>query len=72
MFAALRDSNIAFSQISAANIFAFNLPPISGLGNASGFEFQVESLAGADPVQLAEVTRGLMLAAQSVPQLAGV
>ncbi len=72
VFAALRESNLAFSQISAANVFAFNLPPISGLGNASGFEFQVESLAGADPVELAGVTRGLMLAAQSVPELAGV
>jgi hydrophobe/amphiphile efflux-1 (HAE1) family protein len=72
VFAALKESNIAFSQIAAANVFAFNLPPISGLGNASGFEFQVESLAGADPVELAGVTRGLMLAAQSVPQLAGV
>ncbi len=72
VFSALKESNIAFSQISAANVFAFNLPPISGLGNAAGFEFQVESLAGADPVELAGVTRGLMLAAQSVPQLAGV
>ena len=72
VFAALKESNLAFSQIAAANVFAFNLPPISGLGNASGFEFQVESLAGADPVELAGVTRGLMLAAQSVPQLAGV
>ena len=72
VFAALQESNIAFSQISAANVFAFNLPPISGLGNAAGFEFQVESLAGADPVELAGVTRGLMMAAQSVPQLAGV
>ena len=72
VFAALDDSNIAFSQIAAANIFAFNLPPISGLGNASGFEFQVQSLEGADPVQLAEVTRGLMIAARNVPEIAGV
>jgi len=55
-----------------ANVFAFNLPPISGLGNASGFEFQVESLAGADPVELAAVTRGMMVAAASRPELAGV
>src|SRR5471032_1091439 len=72
VFSALKEMNAAFSQIASANIFAFNLPPISGLGNASGFEFQVESLAGADPVELAGVTRGLMLAAQSVPQLHGV
>ena len=72
VFAALKEANIAFTQISAANVFAFNLPPISGLGNSSGFEFQVESLAGADPVQLAEVTRGLMLAANRDQRLAGV
>ncbi|MBS0541543.1 MAG: efflux RND transporter permease subunit, partial [Proteobacteria bacterium] len=72
VFAALKESNAIFSQIAAANIFAFNLPPISGLGNASGFEFQVESYAGADPVQLAEVTRGLMLAANKAPELEGV
>jgi len=72
VFSALKEMNAAFSQIAAANVFAFNLPPISGLGNASGFEFQVESFAGADPVQLAEVTRGLMLAANNTPQLEGV
>ena len=72
VFAALDEMNAAFTQVSAANVFAFNLPPISGLGNASGFEFQVQSLGGADPVQLAEVTRGLMIAARGVPQLDGV
>src|SRR5476651_2651998 len=72
VFTALEEVNAAFRQLAVANVFAFNLPPISGLGNASGFEFQVESLAGADPVELAGVTRGLMLAAQSVPQLHGV
>jgi hydrophobe/amphiphile efflux-1 (HAE1) family protein len=72
VFAALDEMNVEFQRIAAANVFAFNLPPISGLGNSAGFEFQVESLAGADPVQLAEVTRGLMIAAQSVPELAGV
>jgi hydrophobe/amphiphile efflux-1 (HAE1) family protein len=72
VFDALKQMNMAFSQIPAANVFAFNLPPISGLGNSSGFEFQVESLTGADPVQLADVTRGLMISAQSVPELGGV
>ncbi len=72
VFAALDEVNLAVSQIPAANVFAFNLPPISGLGNASGFELQIESLTGARPAELAAVTRGLMLAAQTVPQLAGV
>ena len=72
VFTALEEVNVAFQQLAVANIFAFNLPPISGLGNASGFEFQVESLAGADPVELAAVTRGMMVAAASRPELAGV
>ncbi len=72
VFSALKEVNIAASQIAAANLFAFNLPPIMGLGNASGFEFQVNSLTGADPTELAAVARGLMAAAQEVPQLTGV
>ncbi len=72
VFAALQEINIAFSQIAAIQGIAFNLPPIMGLGNSSGFEFQVQSLAGAPPAELAAVTRGLMLAAQKVPELHGV
>jgi hydrophobe/amphiphile efflux-1 (HAE1) family protein len=72
VFQALEDLQVAFSQVTAANVFPFNLPPIMGLGNASGFEFQVESLAGASPAELAAVSRGLMLAAQQVPQLSQV
>src|SRR5476651_620285 len=72
VFTALQETNVAFQQLAVANAFAFNLPPISGLGNASGFEFQVESLTGADPVELAAVTRGMMIAAAGRPELAGV
>jgi len=72
VFQALKDLNAAFTQIASANVFAFNLPPIMGLGNSSGFEFVVQSLAGAPPADLAAVARGLMVSAQQVPQLAGV
>jgi len=72
VFAALDELNKAFQQIAAANVFAFNLPPIMGLGNSSGFEFMVQSLAGASPVDLAAVTRGLVQSAQDVPALARV
>jgi len=72
VFYALREMNAAFAQIASANIFAFNLPPIMGLGNSSGFEFVVQSLAGAPPVDLAAVARGMMVSAQQVPALAGV
>ncbi len=72
VFQALKDLNTAFSQIASANVFAFNLPPIMGLGNSSGFEFVVQSLAGASPTDLASVSRGLMISAQEVPTLTGV
>jgi hydrophobe/amphiphile efflux-1 (HAE1) family protein len=72
VFRALEELNTAFSQIASANVFAFNLPPIMGLGNSSGFEFVVQSLSGAAPADLAAVSRGLMLSAQEVPTLAGV
>jgi hydrophobe/amphiphile efflux-1 (HAE1) family protein len=71
-FAAIKELNAAFQHISAANAFAFNLPPIIGLGNSSGFEFQIQSLAGAPPSELAQVARALMAAAQDVPELTRV
>ncbi len=72
VFAALGELRQAFQRIAAANIFVFNLPPISGLGNGSGFEYQLQSLSGAPPEEIAAVARGLMLAAQDDPRLAGV
>ena len=72
VFHALEEMNAAFTQIASANVFAFNLPPIMGLGNSAGFEFVVQSLAGAPPTELAAVARGLMVAAQQVPQLDSV
>ncbi len=72
VFHALEEMNTAFTQIASANVFAFNLPPIMGLGNSAGFEFQLQSLAGAPPTELAAVARGLMVAAQQVPQLDSV
>jgi hydrophobe/amphiphile efflux-1 (HAE1) family protein len=72
VFQALKELNLAFAQIASANVFAFNLPPIMGLGNSSGFEFVVQSLAGAPPADLAAVARGMMVSAQQAPQLAGV
>jgi len=72
VFHALSELNAAFAQISAADVLAFNLPPIMGLGNLAGFEFQLQSLTGASPTELAAVARGLMLAAQQVPQLYNV
>ncbi|MFZ0117418.1 MAG: efflux RND transporter permease subunit, partial [Xanthobacteraceae bacterium] len=43
VFSALAEVNPSFRQIAAANVIAFNLPPISGLGNAAGFELQLQT-----------------------------
>ena len=72
VFSALRELNLAFRQIAAANVFVFNLPPIAGLGNASGFEFQLQALSGAAPTDLAAVARAVVAAAANEPALAGV
>lgn len=72
VFAALADLRQTFQSVAAANIFPFNLPPIMGLGTGSGFEFQIESLAGASPEEIAAVARGVMIAANQNPNLENV
>ncbi|HEX3521624.1 MAG TPA: efflux RND transporter permease subunit, partial [Stellaceae bacterium] len=72
VFSALAEVNPLFHGIAAANVIAFNMPPISGLGNAAGFELQLQSLAGAAPKDLAAVADGLVIAANQNPALAGV
>ena len=42
-------------RIRSANVLAFNLPPIIGLGTAGGFEYQLDALEGQDPAELNSV-----------------
>ena len=58
--------------IQEAIVFAYNLPPIIGLGTGSGFEFQLQDFSGAPPRELAAVARGLVFAANQNPQLGRV
>ncbi len=58
--------------IPAATGFAFNLPPIVGLGTTGGFEYQLQDLRGGTVTDLAAVTQALIVAANQEPQLAGV
>ncbi len=46
------------ATIPEAVALAFNLPPIVGLGTVGGFEYQMESLTGAPPEEMAAVMRG--------------
>ena len=47
-------------------------PPILGLGTGGGFAYVLQDLSGGDPKALAQALRGLLVAANSEPQLARV
>jgi hydrophobic/amphiphilic exporter-1 (mainly G- bacteria), HAE1 family len=58
--------------LPGAIAFPFNLPPILGLGTTGGFQYVLEALQGQTPNDLAATLRGLVVAANSQPELAGV
>jgi HAE1 family hydrophobic/amphiphilic exporter-1 len=60
------------AAIGGAIAFPFNLPPILGLGNTGGFQYALEALQGQPPTDVAAVMRGLLVTANSQPELAGV
>jgi len=53
------------SHIRSANVLAFNLPPIIGLGTAGGFEYQLDGLQGQDYTDIASTMNGLIGAAHA-------
>ena len=58
--------------VREAQVFAFNLPPIIGLGSGSGFEYQLNDLEGRSPADLAAVAGGMIVAANQDPRLGPV
>jgi HAE1 family hydrophobic/amphiphilic exporter-1 len=60
------------AAIEGAIVFPFNLPPILGLGNTGGFQYALEALQGQSPTDVAAVMRGLLVTANSQPELAGL
>jgi hydrophobe/amphiphile efflux-1 (HAE1) family protein len=58
--------------VREAQVFAFNVPPIVGLGTGSGFEYQLLDLEGRPPADLAAVAGGLTVAANADPRLSRV
>ncbi|WP_457831519.1 efflux RND transporter permease subunit, partial [Staphylococcus aureus] len=59
-------------SIRSAVIFPFNLPPIIGLSTSGGFEYQLQALEGQDPVAMQAPLQGMVVAANSNPNLARV
>jgi HAE1 family hydrophobic/amphiphilic exporter-1 len=58
--------------IQGAIGFPFNLPPILGLGSTGGFQYALEALQGQPATDIAAALRGLIVAANGAPELAGV
>ena len=61
-----------FRQIQGGTVVPLAPPPIVGLGTGGGFSYVLEDLRGGDPKELAQVLRGVIVAANQDPQLRGV
>jgi HAE1 family hydrophobic/amphiphilic exporter-1 len=60
------------AAIKGAIAFPFNVPPILGLGSTGGFQYVLEALQGQPPSDVAAALRGLLVAANGQPEVAGV
>src|SRR5262249_14097689 len=58
-----------FRQIQGGTVVPLSPPPILGLGSGGGFTYVLQDLRGGDPKQLAQVVRGLAVAANQDPRL---
>src|ERR1700692_1271254 len=56
-------------QVQGGIVVPLAPPPIVGLGTGGGFAYVLEDLRGGDPKALAQVLRGLIVAANQDPQL---
>jgi len=60
------------AAIPQANVIAFNVPAIPGLGTSGGFDFQLQDIAGSTPQALASALRSLLFQANQQPELKNV
>ncbi|MGB6636839.1 MAG: efflux RND transporter permease subunit [Bradyrhizobium sp.] len=58
-----------FRAIQGGIVLPLAPPPIVGLGTGGGFSYVLEDLRGGDPKELAQVQRGLVVAANQNPKL---
>jgi hydrophobe/amphiphile efflux-1 (HAE1) family protein len=61
-----------FRAMQGGAVVPISPPPILGLGSGGGFAYVLEDLRGADPKELAQVLRGLAVAANQDPRLNNV
>ncbi len=70
--AILNRVNAKLAAIPEARAFAFGMPPIPGLGSASGFTFELQDRGGGTPKELAANTQSFLMAAAQRPELVGL
>jgi HAE1 family hydrophobic/amphiphilic exporter-1 len=68
--AIIRSLQQKLNAISSANIRAFSMPPIPGLGGTSGLEFVLTDLQGRDARSLSSAMGSFILAANQRPEIA--
>lgn len=61
-----------FRELVGGTVVPLAPPPIIGLGSGGGFTYVLRDLRGSDPKALAQVLRGLLVAANQNPQLSRV
>jgi hydrophobe/amphiphile efflux-1 (HAE1) family protein len=61
-----------FREVEDGTVVPLSPPPIIGLGTGGGFTYVLEDLRGGDPKALAQVLRGLTIAANQDPRLTRV
>jgi hydrophobe/amphiphile efflux-1 (HAE1) family protein len=61
-----------FRQIQGGTVTPLAPPPVLGLGTGGGFAYVIEDLRGGEPKSMAQVLRGLTVAANQNPQLSRV
>ena len=65
----IRELNKRFEKIPDAEIFAYDIPPIYGLGTTGGFEFVIQDTRGNDPKRLSEVLESTIFKANKNPAI---
>lgn len=70
--AILQRVQVQFFRIPGAQIFAFNPPPIQGVGNFGGFQFELEDRANVGLPALMQTAYGYMMLGNQDPSLKNV
>ena len=71
-FDVLAEAQRRVATVADAQVLAFNVPPIAGIGNVSGFDLRLQDLEGGSLADLASTAGGLVVAANQNPMLAQV